>query len=109
MQVTSIIYLSGKITGEPDLGVAAFTIAQYVLEDHGYTVLNPTTIEGDLNNSWEWWMKRALSMMMEAQGVAMLPDWNLSRGAQIEYGLAQHLGMTPAPVQTWLDMARQAA
>lgn len=104
-----ILYLSGRITGEPDLGVAQFNEHQRALERQGYIVLNPTSIEGDLNNSWEWWMKRALSMMMEAQGVAMLPNWNLSRGAQIEYGLAQHLGMTPAPVATWLMQAERAA
>lgn len=104
-----ILYLSGRITGEPDLGVAQFNEHQWALERQGYTVLNPTSIEGDPNNSWEWWMKRALSMMMEAQGVAMLPNWNLSRGAQIEYGLAQHLGMTPAPVATWLMQAGRAA
>lgn len=109
----STLYVAGPMTGLPEFNYPAFEQAAGDLILAGYEVLSPHTIdatEGTVpgEQSWDWYMRRALAMMLRCDGVALLPRWYDSRGAKIEYDLAYELKMPCAPVNRWLERRRVA-
>ena len=90
-----ICYISGPMTGIPDLNYPAFFAAEENLQLHYSKILNPARLQLDKNqeNKWENWMRKAIVMMMEATHVVLLPGWERSKGAKEEVRLAELLGM----------------
>jgi len=103
------IYLSGGMSGvERADYVRRFREAERILRRHGYGCINPCRV-------WacRWlWIYRAMEyvlgkqqayavvlcydlllLMTRADGIAMLPGWQASRGAQIENYVARHFPM----------------
>lgn len=87
-----MIYLSGPMTGIPDYNFPAFNAAADKLRDQGYSVANPAD-NGGIDLSWEGNMRNALRMLLECDEIAMLPNWEHSRGALMEFHIAATLGM----------------
>lgn len=86
------VYISGKITGDPDYQ-EKFRKATEELVARGWNrwyVVNPAK---ECKQTWPWWlcMAKDLWLLKGCQTVAMLPDWNESRGAQMEHRWAQRL------------------
>lgn len=90
------------MSGYPEFNYPAFVTAAQVLTDRGYAVLNPTTCGVPDGSPWETYMRATLTMMLRADGVAVLPDWQESRGAKAEVDLAHVLGMPVRPFNNWL-------
>ena len=100
------IYLLGGMSGvERAEYVRRFGEAERILRRHGYSVINPCRV---LVCRWPW-IYRAMELAMgkrlayavvlcydllllmtRADGIAMLPGWQASRGAQIENYVSQH-------------------
>jgi hypothetical protein len=87
-----IIYISGPMSGIPDLNFPAFAAAASRLRNIGYTVINPAEIEQPVKE-WSACMREDIKQLMLADAVAVLPGWALSKGATIEVNLAGQLGM----------------
>ena len=103
------IYLSGGMSGvERAVYVRRFGEAERILRRHGYGVINPCnvwacrwpwiykTIEFCLGHSNAYALILAydlLLLMTRADGIAMLPGWQASRGAQIENYVSMHFWM----------------
>lgn len=88
------IYISGRITGLPyDQVERVFDTAQAYLEAQGFEVLNPTKNGLDPSASWEEHMAADLTMLFSADGIYMLPGWQESKGAKVEYYVAHALEM----------------
>lgn len=109
------LYVSGPITGYPEHNKPMFDAVADKLRGAGHEVLNPhdvCTIIGEhdclgpCNPSeallpWEDYLRADLSaMLQQADGLAMLPGWENSRGALLERHLAIALGW---PIQPWED------
>lgn len=94
-----MLYCSGPISGMPDANRPAFTRAAAALRQAGYTVVNPHELQA-APASWETAMRVDLKALVECDGVAILPGWGWSRGAQLELVVATELGMR---VQAWED------
>lgn len=94
MQKANSIYISGPMTGKPQFNRPAFVVAEDYLNGHhpALKVLSPHTIVID-EPSWEKYMRVALGMMLKCEAIYMLKGWRDSKGARIELGLAQELGM----------------
>lgn len=112
------LYISGPMTGIPGCNRPLFRRVATDLRRAGYAVLNPADIGLALtpadaaDQPWEWWMRRALALLLDADGVALLPGWEHSRGAAIERGLAFQLGMPCHPWDQLLnrpDLARRTS
>ena len=87
------IYLSGPMTGLPDLNFAAFHAMTTNLRAGGHTVTNPAEINPD-GGTWNDCMRRDIAALMHCDIVATLPGWEHSKGARLEVLIAERLGMT---------------
>lgn len=94
------VYISGPITGKPDLNKNAFHVAQIELEGKGFQVFNPHSVpapehpEGLTPKAlWQYYMKHCIRAMMECDELYMLADWQNSSGAVWEHRIAEMLGM----------------
>lgn len=85
------IYISGKMTGLPDLGREMFMAAQSQLErDSRNVILNPAVLPPGLPR--ESYMPMCLAMLDAADAVLMLPNWRDSAGARLEHDYAMYQG-----------------
>ena len=101
------LYISGPMTGLPQLNYPAFHAAADELAAAGYDVINPAR-PGEPH--WEWidWMRRAVRDVSEADGLALLAGWGESRGARVEVELAQGLGLRVLALGAWVRRAKGA-
>lgn len=97
------IYLAGPMTGLPEFNFPAFDRFADILSAAGYEVVNPAQMDRDVGFdptstvvSKEFLrdaLRRDLSAICECDGIAMLPGWEKSGGARVEWTLACHLGL----------------
>lgn len=95
------IYLCGPMTGYADLNHPLFYVAEEHLKAKGYEVINPAKMdeelgldphEGLMNPEFlKGAVKRDLEAVMVCDGVALLPDWEMSKGATAEVAVAKWL------------------
>ncbi len=94
-------YLSGPMTGLPDLNRSAFHAATARIRAAGHDVLNPAELCPP-GISWEQAMAIDLVALDTADGVITLPGWQKSRGAQIEVKKARQRGLPVHSLHDWL-------
>lgn len=97
------VYLAGPMTGIPGFNFPEFDRHAGVLEAMGHTVFNPAQMDRDLgfdpsasevsSQFLRDALRRDLSAICDADAIAMLPGWEKSGGARIEWMLAVHLGL----------------
>ncbi len=85
------IYLSGPMTGLPDLNYPAFHAQAARLRALGFNVENPA--ENPEQETWQEYMRWALAQMLTCDTIALLPGWVDSRGATLERYIAGQIGM----------------
>lgn len=88
------LYVSGAISGMPDLNRQKFAEATKRLRGMGHIVINPHEIcDGLPPEEWENCMRRCIAKLMEAHTLILLDDWKQSRGAKIECDVAVKIGI----------------
>jgi hypothetical protein len=93
------LYICGRISGETEYRLK-FLLAEERLFKSGYYPVNPAAcVPGTAD--WPLAMRQAIRLMLRCDGVALLPDWEESRGAKIEEALARELGMDVRPIGEW--------
>ena len=99
------VYIAGPMTGLPEFNYPAFNAAADDLRARGYDVLNPTDSEqynlAGRPQEWRWYMRHAIAMIAGAEGLAMLPGWENSRGARLEHSIGVALKLDIHPVWWW--------
>lgn len=96
------VYVSGPMTGKPDLNFPAFNQAAAVLARAGYDVVNPATLNPDPATPWRDCMRVDIKALVDCDGVATLPGWRDSRGAVLEVHIAERLGLPVMAVDAWI-------
>ena len=81
------VYIAGKITGDTEYQ-KKFRRAQKCLENEGFAVLSPAALPEGMNPAD--YMRICFAMMDSADVVAFLPDYEQSRGAQLEWAWCQY-------------------
>jgi len=84
------IYLSGRITNEPDFK-QRFSEAEQALIRQGHEVVNPVNLPHDHDKTWHSYMKEDVKAMMDCEAIYMLSNWMQSTGAVIERAIASEL------------------
>ena len=86
-------YVAGKITGLPkDQVKSKFNMITEQLHSMGYHVVRPLGVS-DHTQTWDDAVRNDIKKMLECDEVHLLPDWQESRGAQLERDIALRLGM----------------
>ena len=87
------VYVAGKVTGLPQEEVKSkFNAISDQLKNMGYQVVKPVNVS-DYAREWDDALKSDIRKMLECDELHMLPDWQESRGAQLERDIALRLGM----------------
>lgn len=103
------LYIAGPMTGRKHFNYPAFVEAEALLRAAGYEVESPHhNGDGDTTQSWQWYMRAGIAQLLTCDGVALLLDWEDSRGASLEYHIATALGMECGPLDQWLAQAVSA-
>ncbi|SMO48300.1 DUF4406 domain-containing protein [Solitalea koreensis] len=89
------VYISGKMTGVADLNRSKFDQAEQLLKNEGFEPVNPHKLDhsANVNESWEEFMRVDLAELLKCDAIALIDDWHDSKGAIIEFRLAQDLKM----------------
>lgn len=87
------IYLSGPMTGMPELNFPAFHAEARRLTALGYNVVNPAELNPDPNTDWQTCMRNDLAALLTCDALALLDGWQRSTGAHLEMHVAHRLGM----------------
>ena len=103
------LYISGPMSGIEDHNFPAFNDAADMLRRAGYEVINPA--EKGLIEGWAWedYLRWDLREVLDVEGLAMLPGWTASPGANLEVHVAKTLGIPVRPFEHWLAEARNSA
>lgn len=90
---TKRIYLSGPMTGLPDLNFPAFHAEAARLRALGYQVANPAEINPTPDESWQSCLRKDLAALLACDALALLPGWEKSLGANLELHVAHRVGI----------------
>lgn len=97
------VYIAGPMSGHQDFNYHAFHYAAHDLRAAGHTTLNPAeNPKPNPNPTWQDWMRVALGQLIQADAIALLPGWHLSKGAMIEERIGRDLGLDVRPIEAWL-------
>jgi hypothetical protein len=103
------IYLSGPMTGLPDLNFPAFNAAAAQLRAQGLHVVNPAEINLDGTATWESCMRADIKALCDCTCIALMPGWEQSKGAHLELHIAHRLGLSVLYVDKMLAAMEQPA
>jgi len=84
------IYIAGRVTGvKPEVYEKQFATVKAELEKAGHEVINPLTdIPHEDTTNWGLTIMECLPYVAQCDCIALLPGWQRSNGAQIEYHFA---------------------
>ena len=87
------IYLSGPMTGLPELNFPAFNAEAARLRALGFEVVNPADLNPDPDTGWHECMRNDLKALLDCDALALLDGWQRSTGAHLEIHVAHRVGM----------------
>jgi len=87
------IYISGPMSGLPELNFPAFHAAALTLRDRGWDVVNPAELNPCLDITWAAAMKVDIAALVTCDAIFLLPGWKKSKGASLEHRIAVDLSM----------------
>jgi len=88
------IYISGPMSNMPDLNRPAFNAKAAELRALGHEVVNPAELPEIPGGTWLDYMKRDIPLLLDCDRIYMLPGWEDSKGAQLEYSIAWELQLS---------------
>ena len=82
----TVVYIAGQITGLPiEKARQNFAEAEFKLNFKGYDTVNPMALERyHPDKEWIDYMIESLQLLRECDGIYLMDNYILSRGAQIE-------------------------
>lgn len=87
------IYISGPMTGLPELNFPAFNAEAARLRSLGFEVVNPADLNPDPATGWHECMRRDLAALLTCDALALMDGWQKSSGAHLEMHVAHRVGM----------------
>src|ERR1019366_749867 len=86
------VYVSGPMSIIPGGNLEAFHEASDRLREAGYFVVSPAEMNSVKEQTWEEYLEKDLILLLNCDGIALLPQWEDSRGAKLELAVALKMG-----------------
>jgi len=89
-----IVYISGPISGMPNLNREAFEQVKKQIIDIGHEAVNPHDLFKDLDTegyTWHQFMPPCIKALVDCNVIITLPAWDGSKGASLEVDIARKL------------------
>ncbi|ENV3745079.1 MAG: DUF4406 domain-containing protein [Enterobacter roggenkampii] len=86
-----VVFIAGPMTGYHNFNRDEFHTEARILEERGFTVLNPAILPDGLRH--DQYLQITLAMLEQADAVFLLNDWENSVGATREFDRADELGL----------------
>lgn len=88
--------MAGPMSGKADHNLPAFDAAAKLLRERGYLVTNPAEVArefpGELGSlRYETYLRASVQRMLYCTDLILLPGWEDSRGARLEWEIADKL------------------
>ena len=100
------VYIAGPMSGYADHNYPAFHAAAQRLRDAGWDVANPAeNFDGRTNLPRETYLRADVALLVDCDAIALLPGWEESSGAKMEYLIARAFGMAILDAETFQPMA----
>lgn len=108
------LYLAGPMTGHPNYNYPAFHQAARDLRELGYFIVSPAENDHDQPipppepehaAPHGHYVRAGLRKLLHADAVALLPEWETSKGTSVELTVARAIGMDIHTVEHWEDHA----
>ena len=99
------VYISGPMTGLPDLNFPAFHAAADRLRAAGFHAVNPAEINPDPSADWNECMRADIKALCDCDALALLPGWTNSKGAHLELHIAHRIGLRIGTLDEWAAAA----
>jgi hypothetical protein len=94
MNTRGRIYIAGPMTGIANHNFPAFDAAARRLEKLGWEVVNPAdNFGGKTNLPRKSYLRIDVALLLQCDALALIPGWEQSAGARLEYLLARELGL----------------
>ena len=93
--MTGRVYISGAITGVADY-LEWFSLAEGEMKALGYHVINPARVMAELPADamlYDDYIDVSLCLLRMCDAIYMIPGWEDSRGANLEYTYARCVDM----------------
>lgn len=106
------IYISGPMSYRPGHNFEALDAAAEWLTGLGVEVVNPAELDRtDRKVGWEDCLRRDIRYLVDCDAVAVLPEYETSRGARLETYIAHELRMPVLPVYSpgWAELIAKEA
>lgn len=88
-----VVYISGGITNNPNYKLD-FEEAKTKFQNLGYKVINPAEIQMPIGcDKWEDYMIVYINLLVKANTIYMLKNYEQSKGAMIELEFAKQMGL----------------
>jgi hypothetical protein len=88
----NMVYLSGPMSGLPDYNRPAFDRAAASLRAKGYRVWSPAeAFDRNVLMPRSHYMRVDIKALLDCTTVMMLPKWETSKGARLEFEIAKEL------------------
>jgi hypothetical protein len=85
------VYLSGAMSGLPEMNFPLFNSEAARLRAIGYDVVNPAEINPDASKGWAECMRADIKALCDCDAICMLKGWEKSKGAHLELHLAHRI------------------
>lgn len=82
------VYLSGRMRGLPNSNLKEFARVGELLNGRGYNVLNPADTRWGVGGARAEYLREDVTMLLIADAVVVLPEWEKSPGARLEVAIA---------------------
>jgi len=88
------LYIAGPMRGIKNFNYPTFNQVAETLREKGYRVNCPAeNFNGDSTREFHEYMLLDLQMVLESDGIVLLPGWQMSEGAKLEVGVGKALGL----------------
>jgi hypothetical protein len=89
-----LVYISGPMSNLPDLNFPAFDEAKKFLTKRGFVVISPADLSRERSPMlYSEILRNNLKYLLICNAIFLLKGWGTSKGARMEYFVAENLGM----------------